>query len=390
MADATMKYVVRLQDLPNAQAMGGKAFQLSRLRQRDLLIPQGFVMTPAAFAASLTREQRDRLHDWQSQTKINVQALQAVLADVRLGEGVQTEILQILAEMFPYGGHFAVRSSALDEDQAQYSLAGQLTTFLSVKLEDLYDKIAQVWRSAYRETVLLYRQRQGLSGLPQPSAVLVQQMLEPSVSGVAFGADPVTGRRNIRLVSAVYGLGTTLVSGESDADTFYVDAHDQIVQRQIARKVKAAYANPLSESGVSIKRIEDDRIDQPTLSDAQILAVASLVRQVGRALAAPQDIEWAIAQTGQLYLLQARPITALPAAPEPTGRYQIWDNSNIAESYSGVTTPLTFAFARRAYTEVYRQFCRVMGISWVEIQRRDRVFANMIGLLQGRIYYNLL
>lgn len=385
-----MNYVVRLHNPPDAQAIGGKAFQLSRLCQRDILIPQGFVITTAAFDASLTQHQRETLQDWQGQDVVEVRELQNLLANLKLGEVVQTELLQMLAELFPYGGHFAVRSSALDEDQAQYSLAGQLETFLTVKPEDLYDKIAQVWRSAYRETVMLYRQRQGLSPLPQPPAVLVQQMLEPSVAGVAFGADPVTGRRNIRLISAVYGLGTTLVSGESDADTFYVDAHDQIVQRQMARKVQAAYGNPLSESGVSLEQIEDDRIYQSTLTDAQILAVAQLVRQVGRELAAPQDIEWAIAQTGQLYLLQARPITALPSAPEPTGLYQIWDNSNIAESYSGVTTPLTFAFARRAYTEVYRQFCRVMGISWAEIRRRDRVFANMIGLHQGRIYYNLL
>ncbi|NEO84022.1 MAG: phosphoenolpyruvate synthase [Spirulina sp. SIO3F2] len=385
-----MKYVVRLQDRPDPKRMGGKAAHLAQLVERDFLIPQGFVVTPAAFMDSLTRYQGETLRDWQQHDNIEVRELQNLLATLQLGERVQSEILQTLAEMFPYGGQFAVRSSAVEEDQTQQSLAGQLSTFLTVKPEDLYDKIAQVWRSAYRETVMIYRQRQGLPPLPEPPAVLVQQMLEPSVAGVAFGADPVTGRRNIRLISAVYGLGTTLVSGESDADTFYLDNRNQIVQRQIARKVKAACANPLSDSGVSVETLDDRRRFESTLTDTQILDIGQLVRRAGRELGAPQDIEWAIAQTGQLYLLQSRPITALPSAPEPTGLQQIWDNSNIAESYSGVTTPLTFSFARRAYTEVYRQFCAVMGIPRQEIQQRDRVFANMIGLLQGRIYYNLL
>lgn len=389
-----MKYIVHLQERPDPGVMGGKGVQLAKLWQQDFLIPPGFVVTPAAFEASLTHQQRETFQNLQQQTTVKARELQTLLATLEPGEAVQAEILQMLADRFPYGGYLAVRSSAIDEDQADYSLAGQLATFLTVKPENLYPKIAQVWRSAYCETVLRYRQRQGLSALPAPPAVLVQQMLNPSVSGVAFGADPVTGRRNLRLVSAVYGLGTTLVSGETDADTFYLDAHDAIVQRQIATKTQAAHPDPDREFGLQIETLRDRQVNEPALTDAQIVEVGQLVRRAGQVCACPQDIEWAIAETGQLYLLQSRPITALPPSNSTTrlqtGSTQIWDNSNIAESYSGVTTPLTFSFARRAYREVYRQFCRVMGVPQGQIERRDRVFANMIGLVQGRIYYNLL
>ncbi|MCB0181849.1 MAG: phosphoenolpyruvate synthase, partial [Anaerolineae bacterium] len=93
----------------------------------------------------------------------------------------------------------------------------------------------------------------------------------------------------------------------------------------------------------------------------------------------------------QLYLLQARPITTLLAEPEPpNGQLNLWDNSNIAESYPGVTTPLTFSFARRAYEEVYRQFCRIMGVPDSLIIDHAMTFRHMLGFIQGRIYYNLL
>src|SRR5207247_7382452 len=72
------------------------------------------------------------------------------------------------------------------------------------------------------------------------------------------------------------------------------------------------------------------------------------------------------------------------------GERRLWDNSNIAESYAGVTTPLTFSFARAVYEDVYRQFCRVMGVSEAMIASHGEVFAHMLGLVRGRVYYNLL
>ena len=103
----------------------------------------------------------------------------------------------------------------------------------------------------------------------------------------------------------------------------------------------------------------------------------------------PQDIEWAI-ENGSLYLLQSRPITTLRNIPDPDGALNIWDNSNITESYNGVTSPLTFSFARSVYEGVYRQFCRILRVPQRKIEANDLTFRCMLGLIQGRIYYNLL
>src|SRR5207248_949569 len=92
----------------------------------------------------------------------------------------------------------------------------------------------------------------------------------------------------------------------------------------------------------------------------------------------------------RIYLLQSRPITALANRADPDGAAYLWDNSNIAESYSGITTPLTFSFARRAYEEVYRRFCRLLRVPEDRLAQNDDIFPRMIGLIRGRIYYNLL
>ena len=68
----------------------------------------------------------------------------------------------------------------------------------------------------------------------------------------------------------------------------------------------------------------------------------------------------------------------------------IWDNSNIVESYCGVTTPMTFTFALRAYESVYREFCGLMRVPESRVAASDAVFGNMLGLVRGRVYYNLI
>ena len=131
-----------------------------------------------------------------------------------------------------------------------------------------------------------------------------------------------------------------------------------------------------------------------------MIAVATLARDASRHFGRPQDIEWAIdgsgttsrqrQSAGTLYLLQSRPITTLAHAADPDADLAIWDNSNIVESYSGVTTPLTFSFASEIYQGVYRQFCRLMGVPDRVVAEEDDTFRNMLGLIRGRLYYNLL
>jgi phosphohistidine swiveling domain-containing protein len=194
-------------------------------------------------------------------------------------------------------------------------------------------------------------------------AVVVQRMVDGRASGVAFSADPVSGRRAVAVVAAVTGLASPLVSGEAAADTWRIDRAPRVLERAI-------------EGG------------QPAIDEADALRVAELARRAERHFGRPQDIEWTIA-AGRLYLLQSRPITTLAERADPDGVPALWDNSNIIESYGGVTTPLTFSFARRAYEQVYREFCRLIRLPENVIEAHAGTFCCMLGLIRGRVYYNL-
>ena len=356
----TLRYILTSREALRSPAAGGKARALAAAGRAGLPVPAWFVLSAEAHGPSLTPE-------------------------------VRAELSAALAGLSPNDEQVAVRSSASDEDGVGHSFAGQLESFLSVAPADVPEKVMAVWRSGFTDRVVAYRREHGLNPEPRPPAVLVQRMVRARAAGVAFSADPVSGRRGVAVVSAVPGLGDVLVSGEADADTWLVDRRGAIVERRAV-------------SG------------RPILSDEQVRAVAALARDAERHFGRPQDIEWAIeagpisepkasavsareraegwgpasAKEVGVWLLQSRPITSLTDRADPDATLAIWDNSNIVESYSGVTTPLTFSFAREIYQHVYEQFCRLMGVPERVIRAREDVFRNMLGLVRGRLYYNLL
>lgn len=366
------------------QELGGKALALLCMADADLPVPAWFAISPSAFTASLTTEQFEALASGQ------LHAPNSNLLTFKPTEEIEREIHDALRELSAEGGRFAVRSSAIDEDGSQHSFAGQLDTALFVAAPDVCGKVAAVWRSGFSDRILQYRRQHGLASLPLSApAVLIQKMVDADVSGVAFSADPVSGRRSLAVVSAVPGLGTALVGGEAAADMFKVDRAGKIVEREIARKNISHVFDSATHEGVSAVTLSEAEGLKPSLTDEQAIAVARLARRAAQVFGRPQDIEWAI-KGDELFLLQSRPITTLLDLVDPEGALNLWDNSNITESYNGITTPLTFSFARYVYEGVYRQFCVIMRVPKAKIAANERTFARMLGLVRGRIYYNLL
>jgi len=371
------------------QELGGKALALLRLEQAGLPVPPWFAISPSAFTASLstvglTKDQIERV------TSEQPGRLNSALLLLKPSDEIQREVNDALRALSVETVRFAVRSSAVDEDGSQHSFAGQFDTFLFVDQKGISAKIAAVWRSGFSERILEYRRQHGLSNVAFAApAVLVQKMVTATVSGVAFSADPVSGRRSLAVVSAVPGLGTALVGGEAAADVFKVDRGGAIVERAIVRKNISHRFDPAADEGVSAVALNDADGSRPALTDEQAVAVAALARHAAHSFGQPQDIEWAI-EGDELFLLQSRPITTLRDLGDPEGALNLWDNSNITESYSGITTPLTFSFARYVYEGVYRQFCVIMRVPKRKIAANDRTFSRMLGLIRGRVYYNLL
>jgi len=372
-------WIIDPQDAAGSPDAGGKARALAHARHAGLPVPDWFVLSAGAFEHSLTPAQREVLNHTSDPV-----LLERAFNDLRVAPCAARALEHAVRDLCQNGELVAVRSSAIDEDGIRHSFAGQLDSFLNVAPTAVAGRVVDVWRSGFTPRILAYRREHGLGPAPQAPAVLVQRMVQPRAAGVAFSADPVSGRRGVAVVSAVRGLGSSIVSGEADADTWLVDRHGEIVQRQIVpdRRMQG------TERVAPAADVEPSVTATATLTDDDVQAVANLARAAARHFGRPQDIEWAIGD--RLVLLQSRPITSIGAISDPDGRVVIWDNSNIVESYSGVTSPLTFSFAREIYQHVYQQFCRMMGVPKRTIAGHDETFRNMLGLIRGRLYYNLV
>jgi pyruvate,water dikinase len=374
------------------ETVGGKAYNLARLASTGARVPRWIVVAADAF------EQLALGGRGSATAPDQVDEVRAGVGSVALPADFVDEVDGALRAAGLHGVRLAVRSSAASEDGAGASFAGQFDTVLGVPSGDpeaVADAIRAVWASAFNAHALAY----GGGGVRM--AVVLQELVEPEVSGVGFSADPVSGRRDTAVVSAVYGLGEGLVSGELDADTFHsvsADGRADEVRATLAHKDRAVRA---TADGTAMAAVDEGLRDVPALTDAEVLRIAGTLRELERALGGPQDVEWALApadgEPRELFILQARPITTLgsvssdlPTEAPRTGERRIWDNSNIVESYAGVTTPLTFSFARSVYEDVYRQFCDMVGVEEALVERNRHVFANMLGLVRGRVYYNLL
>jgi rifampicin phosphotransferase len=296
----------------------------------------------------------------------------------------QDALLKAFDSLFAEGVRVAVRSSAMGEDGAQDSFAGQLDTYLHVTRESVAERVRDCFASASSPGVTLYRKVRGLDGAPPRTAVVVQLMVDSTVAGVLFTANPASGDRAEAVVTAGLGLGEGIVADLVETDTYRLTLADgSIRERQIGEKRSRIAFDVESGQGTLTEAVLADIGDAPCLSDDQLAALCDLGRRLQERFGEPQDIEFAFDAAGTLHLLQARPITTLESE-------LIFDNSNIVESYPGLCSPLTYSFARRCYEEIFRESSRLFGVSPDVLRRKHSVHANLLALVSGRIYYNIL
>lgn len=368
---------------------GNKASRLHRMQKNGYLVPAWFCVSAHVydeFLQSLSNEIRDSGLTEEGALKI----FKSSPANITLTAIIQAEI-----ERLGWASDFlAVRSSGIGEDSVEYSFAGQFASFLYQKgLVQIQDSLLRCWASAYSERNIAYQRAHGLQSNAIRVAVIIQKMVNSETAGVAFSRNPMRASdRDHLLISSVWGQGQGLVNGEIDADHFEVHRDSLACSARIAEKTQILTRSPTG--GLQTKAVSADKILRPSLTKSQIEEVARTVLRLEQDFASPQDFEWAYAD-GHLYCLQTRPITNLPPAalfdPHVNGEEAtIWDNSNIIESYCGVTTPLTFTHVNHCYREVYFQFCRLMGVPENVIRNHEPMFQNMLGLIRGRIYYNLV
>jgi pyruvate,water dikinase len=214
---------------------------------------------------------------------------------------------------------FAVRSSAVDEDGAAASFAGQHLTMLNVhSANEVPSAVGEVWWSANSDSAITYRQRVGLFTRPSVG-VVVQTLLNPTVAGVMFTEHPVTGADE-RMIEASWGLGEAVVAGLVVPDHFRLDRSGQVMERKVGRKHVAIRSLPTG--GTSEEQVSAAQVTQLCLDDTQLAALGELALRCEQVYGSRRDIEWAF-QDGTLYLLQCRAVTTgeprtdVPIGPPP-------------------------------------------------------------------------
>lgn len=266
--------------------VGGKAANLGALIQAGLPVPPGFAVTTHAFGDDLSEAVAD--------------AIRAAYA--KLGDDVPV----------------AVRSSATAEDSSDASFAGMQETYLwVVGEEEVLEHVKRCWDSLRSERALAYRHDRGFDSVDIRMGVVVQRMVNARAAGVAMTLNPSNGDRSTIAIESSFGLGESVVGGTVTPDSFLVDkVMLEPVKTEISAKTVELVPDP-SGRGVLELPVGADRCTQPSLSTDEVRAVAALAKRAEQHHGCPQDVEWAIDDSG-VVLLQSRPETVWsrkPAAP---------------------------------------------------------------------------
>lgn len=370
---------------------GGKGLNLYRLANEGFPVPE-WVILGASFFRHFVKENGlaekiDAVLVTGFQPKNAAEEIRQLLITSSFSVEMQSEIKEAYSRF--EGKQIAVRSSALDEDSAGHSFAGQLSTYLYVSsLEEVKRSILECWASGFSERGLVYRRQSGLEASSIISVgVVLQEMVDCDKSGVMFTCDPISGDGAKILLNSVYGIGEGFVSGLLESDSFVWDKDlKKETSREIVDKEKKLVRAKTGE-GTCEELVSESLRLIPSLTEAEVEELSQIGESIEHFYRFPQDIEWGI-RDGKLFILQSRPVTTAVRAHQ--GLLYVWDNSNIVESYGGITLPLTFTFARYVYHQVYVQFCEILLIPEKDIKNMDYFLRNMLGSFYGRVFYNIL
>ncbi len=335
---------------------GGKAVNLGVMIAAGLPTPPGFCVSTGAYRAVVA----DRLDELFERLAAGGPDLAAVTEHARelVRDAPVPDDLRrdILASYHGLGNDVAVavRSSATAEDLAYASFAGQQDSYLNMVGDDaVLDAVRRCWASLWTARAVSYRNANGIDHRDVALAVVVQRMVDATIAGVMFTANPVTGARHETVIDASPGLGEAVVSGAVNPDHFVVDSRSGTV---VARRAGDKRVAVVSRPGGGTDRVVRDAGDaEPCLNDAQLGELTRLGARVQEHYGAPQDTEWALDADGRFWLTQARPITTL--YPQPITRHagsRLFLCMSLAQGLVRPITPMGLAAFRLIGSSVAR------------------------------------
>ena len=391
-----MKYIYNIDGLKNhdensafEEKIGKKAQNLFELAIHGFNVPDFSVITNRYFKEVILDEIREycksEITDWDSVFEGDSEEKIGNMIEVIKNHKIREEFKREIEKIVKDGSYYAVRSSSVEEDSSNFSFAGQFETYLYVRKENMLEKVKEVWISSFSSHVMRYRKEGKINNEVNVPAVIIQEMINSEKAGVGFSVNPVNGDHDEIVISGTFGLGTSIVDGDENGDLFIYNKETKKIKKEIGIK-KVKQSLDFENHGI---KVEEINVEDEVLNDAEITELGENIINIEKYYGKPQDMEWAF-EKGKLYILQSRPITTLKKTGKKTYNTIIWDNSNIVESYPEITLPLTFSFIRKAYSDVYKRFSEITGVPAKVVESYQDVYDNMLGLLKGRVYYNLI
>ncbi|MFC3909398.1 PEP/pyruvate-binding domain-containing protein [Legionella dresdenensis] len=368
--------------------VGGKGLSLIKMAQSGLAIPPGFVLSVAFFQPwidelkttpawneFLTADSRDMPE--------KIKSLKAAAMELNLTQKQQTLIICALAH-HPGVHLFAVRSSAPEEDLSDASFAGGYETVLGVTQDAMENAIKTAFASCLDPRVFIYKREQGFATNDFSIAVVVMEQIASEVAGVGFSVNPLSNDHDEMVFNANWGQGETVVAGLVTPDQYIVNKiSGDIMEKTLGGKETSIWLLP---DGGGTEERADPRHDEFTLSDEQILELSRQLSIIEKLYGRAMDIEWAYAR-GQLYLLQARPITT--CIPLPRGMMTEFDEPrqlylDLTLSVQGLEKPLS-----PLGTDFIRKLLHAAAKTVIGRNDILDIRHGAAGISDGKIYLNL-
>jgi pyruvate,water dikinase len=294
---------------------GAKSASLGELIGAGVPVPPGFALSAESYLAAV---------EAVDLTGSDPEKCSGAIRATPLPESLRKELAaryeQLATEARNASPPVAVRSSAIGEDSEEATFAGQQETYLWVRgIDQLYEAVRNCWASLYSPEAVAYRAEMGAEGEVPAMGVTVQLMVDAAVSGVMFTCNPLNGDPSTVAVNASWGLGLSVVGGEVTPDDYRVSkVTREVLSKSVGPKTVEYVPDP-SGNGATKVEVAPERQSAACLDEKQLALLADVARTIEKHFGGHQDIEWAIAREGgggELFMLQARPVTVKPAKAE--------------------------------------------------------------------------
>jgi len=372
---------------PTLSEVGGKGLSLIKGIQSGLPVPSGFILTVAFFTPWL--DYLKCKNNWadvpeysEEQLIIFCNSLKKQVLKLKF-TSEQKKYLYNSLNRYTDKDIFAVRSSSPEEDLEGSSFAGGYETILGVRVDNIESAVMEVFISCLDHRVFIYKRKNHFDVTQPKIAVVIQLQINSEISGVGFSINPISNSFDEVVINSNWGLGETVVSGSVTPDTYVVDKISKEINRlEIGEKKISIWVD---QKGGTLEK-HNYRSDERTLSDNQILKLVEMIKKVEILYCKPMDTEWAFSNDN-LYLLQARPITAYtPISPEmltEMGKRKIL-YQDMTISVQGLDKPIS-VMGTSIYSQLTNTICKMLFSKELKLDSKK----TLLWISNGKFYLNL-